>query len=336
MESKESQVTNRKLGKTDLSVSPLILGAWQYGHTQFWSEVPARDVLDVVTRAVDRGITTIDTAIGYGGSEKIVGQAIKGLRNKLTIISKGGADPRKMETRVDISLSRLGIDVIDLYLVHYPDAAIPIEETMGGMMRLKEKGKIRQVGVSNFSRAQLLKAVAVAEVACCQQAYNLLWREIDDTGTLAACREHGVGILAYSPLGQGLFTGRIRSEADLPTREGDVRQITLLFKGEAFQAGLAMVKRLDALGAKYGKSTAQVALNWVIGQQGITAAIVGSRTVAQLDDNLGALGWEMDLADREMLSKEGLASSRLFDYSCSIFGMKYDGVKIDEMIESSL
>ena len=176
----------------------------------------------------------------------------------------------------------------------------------------------------------------MAEVACCQQAYNLLWREIDDTGTLAACREHGVGILAYSPLGQGLFTGRIRSEADLPTRTGDVRTMTLLFKGEAFRAGLAMVKRLDALAAKYGRTVAQVALNWVVGQQGITAAIVGSRTVAQLDDNLGAVGWEMDRADREMLSREGLASSKLFDYSCSIFGLKYDGMKIDDMIESSL
>jgi aryl-alcohol dehydrogenase-like predicted oxidoreductase len=332
----ETTVTHRKLGKSDLEVSPLILGAWQYGHTQFWSEVPAKDACDVVARAVDKGITAIDTAIGYDGSEKMIGQAIKGIRHKLTIISKGGADPRKMETRVDISLSRMGLEVIDLYLVHYPDAAIPIEETMGGMMRLKEKGKIRHVGVSNFSRDQVLKAVAVAEVACCQQAYNLLWREIDDTGTLAACREHGVGILAYSPLGQGLFTGRIRSEADLPTRNGDVRQITLLFKGEAFQAGLAMVKRLDALGVKYGKTTAQVALNWVIGQEGITAGIAGSRTVAQLDDNLGALGWEMDRADREMLSREGLASSKLFDYRYSIFGMKYDEVKIDDMIESSL
>jgi aryl-alcohol dehydrogenase-like predicted oxidoreductase len=317
-------------------VSPLVLGAWQYGNTPFWAEVPAKEAMDVVARAVDGGITTIDTAIGYDGSEKVIGRAIKGIRQKLTIISKGGADPRRMERNVDLSLSRLGLDMIDLYLVHYPDAAVPIEETMGGMMRLKEKGKIRHVGVSNFSREQLLKAVAVAEVSCLQQAFNLLWREIDAIGTLAACREHGVGILAYSPLGQGLFTGRIRSEADLPTRKGDVRTMTLLFKGEAFQAGLAMVKRLDSLAAKYGKTVAQVALNWVVGQEGITAAIVGSRTVAQLDDNLGALGWEMDRADREMLSREGLAASKLFDYSFSIFGMRYDGVKIDDMIESSL
>lgn len=329
-------MTGRKLGKTDLVVSPLVLGAWQYGNTPFWSEVSTTDVATVMARAVDGGITTIDTAIGYGGSEKVIGSAIKGIRQKLTIISKGGADPRRMERNVDISLSRLGLDVIDLYLVHYPDAAVPIEETMGGMMRLKEKGKIRHVGVSNFSREQLLKAVAVAEVCCLQQAFNLLWREIDVTGTLAACREHGVAILAYSPLGQGLFTGRIRSEADLPTRKGDVRTMTLLFKGEAFQAGLAMVERLDGLAAKYGKTVAQVALNWVVGQEGITAAIVGSRTVAQLDDNLGALGWEMDRADREMLSREGLAASKLFDYSCSIFGLKYDGMKIDDMIDSSL
>ena len=329
-------MTYRRLGNSDLRVSPIILGAWQYGCERYWGEVPTQDACDVVARAVDKGINAIDTAIGYDGSEQIVGKAIRNIRDKLVVISKGGADPRKMEKRLDISLSRMGLEVIDLYLVHYPDSAIPIEESIGGMMRLKEKGKIRHVGVSNFSREQVLKALAVGEIACCQQAYNLLWREIEDTGTLKACAEHNVGVLAYSPLGQGLFTGKIRSEADIPKREGDIRHITLLFRGEAFKAGLSIVKLLDELSAKYGKTPAQVAVNWVVGRKGVTAAIVGSKTVKQLDDNLGALGWKMDKRDDELLRSEGSRHSSLFDYRYSMFGMKYDEVKVDDMIESSL
>jgi aryl-alcohol dehydrogenase-like predicted oxidoreductase len=328
-------MTLRRLGSSDLKLSPIVIGAWQYGCERYWGDVAVKDACDVIARAVDKGINTVDTAIGYDGSEEIVGRAIRGIRDKVIVISKGGADPRKMEDRLAISLSRMKLDVIDLYLVHYPDSDIPIEETIGGMMRLREKGKIRHVGVSNFSRAQLLKAAAAGEIACCQQAYNLLWREIEDTGTRAACVEHGVGVLAYSPLGQGLFTGKIRSEADLPKREGDIRTITLLFKGAAFQAGLSMVKHLDRLAAKYGRTPAQVAINWVIAQKGITAAIVGSKTVTQLDDNLGALGWEMEAEDVEFLRQEGSKASKLFDYSFSMFGMKYAGVKVDQMIDAS-
>jgi aryl-alcohol dehydrogenase-like predicted oxidoreductase len=329
-------VTSRRLGTSDLYISPIVLGAWQYGCERYWGEVPEKNAHEVIARAVDRGINTIDTAIGYDGSEEIVGKAIRHIRDKLIVISKGGADPGKMEQRLSISLARMKLEVIDLYLVHYPDFDIPIEETIGGMLRLKEKGKIRHVGVSNFTAEQLTRALAVGEVAACEQAYNLLWREIEDMGTLKACVEHNVGILAYSPLGQGLFTGKIRSEADIPKREGDIRTITLLFQGEAFRAGLSMVGHLDALAAKYRKTPAQVAINWVVNQKGITAAIVGSKTVKQLEDNLGALGWEMESKDYELLRKEGSRSRKLFDYRYSMFGMKYDGIKIDDMIDSSL
>ena len=326
----------RKLGNTDLNISTVILGAWQYGCERYWGDVPIKDACDVITQAVDKGINTIDTAIGYDGSEEIVGKAIKNIRDKVIVISKGGADPKKMEKRVDISLSRMNLDVIDLYLVHYPDSDIPIEETMKGMVRLQQKGKIRHLGVSNFSSEQVLKALAVADIACCEQAYNLLWREIEDMKTLKVSVDHNVGVLAYSPLGQGLFTGKIRSEADIPKREGDIRHITLLFQGEAFKAGLSIVKHLDALSAKYKRTPAQIAINWVINQKGITAAIVGSKTVKQLDDNLGALGWEMEKGDYELLSKEGSGYSKLFDYRYSMFGMKYSEVKVDDMIDSSL
>ena len=329
-------MTLRKLGTSDLNLSPIVIGAWQYGCERYWGDVATKDACDVIARAVDQGINTIDTAIGYDGSEEIVGKAIRKIRDKVIVISKGGADPRKMEERVTISLSRMKLEVIDLYLVHYPDSDIPIEETIGGMMRLRDRGKIRHVGVSNFNGEQVLKALTVGKIACCQQAHNLMWREIESTGVLKACVDHNVGILAYSSLGQGLFTGKIRSEADLPKRAGDIRHVTLLFQGEAFKAGLSLAKHLDRLSAKYGKTPAQVAINWVINQKGITAAIAGSKTVKQLDDNLGALGWKMDDQDDEFLRREGGKASKLFDYRSSMFGMKYDEIKIDQMIDASL
>jgi aryl-alcohol dehydrogenase-like predicted oxidoreductase len=163
-----------------------------------------------------------------------------------------------------------------------------------------------------------------------------MWREIEDVGTLEVCRKYGIGVLAYSPLGQGLFTGKIRSVDDIPKREGDIRGITVLFQGDAFKRGLEIVGILDRLSRKYHKTQAQIALNWVISQKGITSAIVGTKNIKQLDDNLGAVGWKMEQKDYDLLSSKGNEYSKKFDYSYSMFGMKYDEVKIDEMIDASL
>lgn len=327
---------HRKLGKSDLKISPIILGAWQYGCERFWGSVSKKDALEVISEAVDRGINTIDTAIGYDGSELIVGEAVKNIRDKVYVISKGGADPQKMERFLDLSLKRLGLDYIDLYLVHYPDVTIPVEDTIGAMKKMKESGKIRNIGVSNFTKEQLVRAKDVDEIACCQQAYNLLWREIEEKGTLQTCIDNDIGVLAYSPLGQGLFTGKIRSSDDIPKREGDIRQLTLLFQGKAFEVGLKIVAVLDELAMKYDKTPAQIAINWVINQAGITAAIVGNKNPQQLRENLQALGWKMEKQDYIDLQKYGSEISNLFDYSYSMFGMKYEEIKVDEMIASSL
>ncbi len=326
----------RKLGKTDLLISPIILGAWQYGCERYWGNVPDSDAFEVIAEAIDRGINTIDTAIGYDDSEIIVGKAIKNIRDKVIVVTKGGADPKKMPQWVDLSLKRMNLDYIDLYLVHYPDVDIPVEDTIGGMTEIRDAGKIRYIGVSNFSGKQLERAASVTDIACCQQAYNFMWREIEDTGTVRVCLENQIGILAYSPLGQGLFTGKIRSREDMPEREGYIRHITLLFQGDAFNEGLKLVDSLDRLSAKYNKTPAQITINWVIHQQGITAAIVGNKRVKQLTDNLAALGWKMEQEDYDRLSAQGSRISKLFDYSCTMFGMKYSEVKIDEMIDASL
>jgi aryl-alcohol dehydrogenase-like predicted oxidoreductase len=326
----------RRLGNSDLEISVITLGAWQFGCERYWGKVPKTDIRRVIEKALDSGINTIDTAIGYDDSELIVGDAVKDIRDRVLIISKGGADPRKIPRRVELSLERLGLEYLDLYLVHYPDTDIPIEDTMEAMVRIKEQGKTRHIGVSNFSADQLSRAAAAAETACCQQAFNLMWREIEDTGTLEICEKYNIGVLAYSPLGQGLFTGKIRSADDLPKRENDIRHITSLFKGDAFERGLEIVEVLDGLAKKYGRTPAQIAINWVVNRRGITSAIVGSKNLKQLDDNLGGVGWEMEEGDYELLSSEGGRHSKIFDYSYSIFGFKYDEVKIDQMIDDSM
>jgi aryl-alcohol dehydrogenase-like predicted oxidoreductase len=295
----------RKLGKSDLEISVITLGAWQYGCERYWGKVPEKDIFEVITRSVDSGINIIDTAIGYDDSEILVGKAVKNMRDRVIIASKGGADPEKIPQHVDLSLQRMGLDYIDLYFVHYPDADIPVEDTIGAMVDIKDKGKIRHIGVSNFSVDQLSRAASVACIACCQPAYNLVWREIEETGTIEVCRKNNIGVLAYSSLGQGLFTGKIRSADDIPKREGDIRQFTLLFKGEAFKGALKIVGILDELSGKYNRTPAQIAINWVINQRGITSAIVGSKNMTQLTDNLNAVGWTMEKEDYEVLNSEG-------------------------------
>jgi aryl-alcohol dehydrogenase-like predicted oxidoreductase len=326
----------RRLGKSDLEISVLSLGAWQFGCERFWGRVSEKDVYEVIEKSVESGINIIDTAIGYDDSEILVGKAVKDVRDKVIIVSKGGADPQKIPQRVDMSLKRMGLEYLDLYLVHYPDAEIPIEDTIGSMVRIQDRGKVRHIGVSNFSAEQLARAAAVADIACCQQAYNLMWREIEAVGTLEFCVAHDIGVLAYSPLGQGLFTGKIRSVKDIPKREGDIRHITSLFKGEAFRRGLKMVELLDVLSGKYNKTQAQIALNWVTHQRGITSAIAGSKNLKQLTDNMGAVGWSMEKDDYALLSSKGSGYAKIFDYAYSMFGMKYDEIKIDRMIDDTV
>lgn len=326
----------RKLGKSDLDISVITLGAWAYGSENFWGKVSEKDIRQVITKAVDGGINVIDTAIGYGDSEVLVGKAIKNFREKVIVASKGGADPRKVPHRVDLSLKRLGLDYIDLYQVHYPDIDIPIEYTMEAMDKIKKQGKIKYIGVSNFSVEQLKKAISVADVVSCQSAYNLMWREIEDKDIMKFCHKNNIGMLAYSPLGQGLFTGKFKSLDDIPKKGGDIRKINLLFKENAFEEGLKIVKILDKLSKKYNKTPAQIAINWVINQKGITSAIVGAKNVEQLTDNLGAVEWKMEKEDYGFLSSKGSKISKMFDYTYSMFGMKYDEVKIDEMIDNSL
>ena len=322
----------RKIGNSNLDASIITIGTWEYDQN-LWGKISKKDIGNVLKRSVDSGINVIDSAITYRDSETIVGEAIKGYRDKVIIISKCGADPKRIPERIDFSLKRLGLEYIDLYLVHYPDVNIPIEDTMEAMEKIKDQGKARYIGVSNFNRTQLEKAVSTTDIVCCQSPYNLMWREIEEGGVVEFCKKNNIGIFTYASLGQGLFTGKIRSLDDIPKREGDIRQANLFFKEDVFKEGLKVIEILDRFSAKYNKTPAQIAINWVVNQPGITSAIVGVINLEQLNDNLGAVGWKMEEEDYKTLGSKSSDISERFDYSRSIWGGKYSEVNVEEVID---
>ncbi len=184
------------------------------------------------------------------------------------------------------------------------------------MDEIRRAGKTRFVGVSNFSLEQMKEAVATAKIDTCQPPFNVFWREIDDT-VLPFCREHGIAVLPYSPLAQGLLAGKFRSRADIP---GDIRARNKLFAEGIFEQCLDVVSFIETVGARYGKTIAQTAINWTIHQPGITSAIVGARRPAQVEENIGAVGWRLSDDEMEEISRRGLQIAGQLDYSSNMWG----------------
>ncbi len=307
----------RKLGTTDAEVSVITLGAWAYGKDA-WADVKDDESVAAIRAALDAGINMIDTAVGYGRgySEKVVGEAVKGRRSDVLLASKCGADPNSIPKAIDECLQRMQIEYIDLYQVHYPSPRIPIADTIGAMDEIRRAGKTRFVGVSNFSLEQMKEAVATAKIDTCQPPFNVFWREIDDT-VLPFCREHGIAVLPYSPLAQGLLAGKFRSRADIPD---DIRARNKLFAEGIFEQCLDVVSFIETVGARYAKTIAQTAINWTIHQPGITSAIVGARRPAQVEENICAVGWRLSDDEMEEISRRGLQIAGQLDYSSNMWG----------------
>lgn len=314
----------RRLGKSALLVSEISLGAWSYGHDS-WSNIDDEISVRTIHKAIDDGIPMIDTAPAYGSgySETIVGRAIAGKRDKVIVATKCTADAKTIHEQADASLKRLGVDCIDLYQVHYPSAEIPICETIGAVAELQKQGKIRYIGVSNFSVKQLKEAVATAEITSCQSPYNLLWREIEVQGVLDFCKENEIGILSYSSIGQGLLTGKFRTREDIPDTKGEARTRNVLFKEGTFEAALECVESMRGVAPKYNKTLTQLAINWVLNRSGITTALVGARNMEQLDENMGGQGWKISPEDMKALDDAGIRVSDILDYSRNMWGFVY-------------
>jgi aryl-alcohol dehydrogenase-like predicted oxidoreductase len=315
----------RQLGTSDVKVTPIIFGAWAIGGWM-WGGTEERESLDAIRASVDHGVTTIDTAAiyGMGYSEELVGKAIKGIRDQVVIATKCGmrwnsnegsdpweqtdnqgnpitirrnAKPDSIAYECEQSLMRLGIETIDLYQIHWPDKTTAVEDSMAAMVKLKEQGKIRAIGVSNYDRTWLSRASKVAPVASLQPPYSLIQRKIE-AEILPFCREHNIGVIVYSPLERGLLTGNVSPDRQFP--EGDHRASHKYFTVENRKKVLTALERIRPIAEKHNVSLAQLVINWTAHQRGITAALVGARNADQAAHNAEALRFklsDLELAD---------------------------------------
>jgi aryl-alcohol dehydrogenase-like predicted oxidoreductase len=292
----------RRLGITDIQVTPILMGTWQAGK-RMWVGIEDQETVQAIRAAVDVGITTIDTAeiYGEGHSEQIVAQAVADIRDQVVYTTKVFANHLRYDQVLeacDRSLRNLQTDYIDLYQIHWPSGSfnsevVPIAETMQALTHLKEQGKIRAIGVSNFSCAQLAEAAEYGRIDSLQPPYSLFWRVVEQDAQ-AYCLEHQITILAYSPLAQGLLTGKFGPQHRFEA--GDNRAANKLFQGKLYERAQAAIAQLRPIAARNGISLAQLALAWLITRPQ-TCAIAGARNAQQSIENAQAGEVHLSAAD---------------------------------------
>ena len=300
----------RDLGSSGLAVSALGLGCM--GMSEFYGPSEEDASLDVLHHAIDLGITFWDTAdmYGTGHNERLVGRALSDRRDEVVLATKfaiqRGADgsvtgvsgrPEYVKAACDDSLQRLGLDHIDLYYQHRVDPQVPIVDTVGAMADLVQAGKVRYLGLSEASASTLRRAAAVHPIAALQSEWSLWSRDIEDE-IVPTCRELGIGIVAYSPLGRGFLTGAIRSVDDLA--EDDWRRFMPRFAPENFHRNIELVEQVEALASDKGCTPAQLALAWVLAQGGDVVPIPGTRSRTRLPENAAAI--DIALTSDELLA----------------------------------
>ncbi len=284
----------RRLGKSDVQVTPIIMGTWQAGKSN-WVGIEDKEIIEALQAAFANGITTFDTAEEYGNgySEKIIGKALGKVRDRIVYASKVWCANLKYDQVIaacDRSLKNLQTDYIDLYQIHWPAGSfgseiVPIAETMAALNHLKEQGKIRAIGVSNFSRAQIAEAAKYGNIDSLQPPYSLFWRKIE-AAEMPYCVENNITILAYSPLAQGLLTGKFGSELQL--QPGDNRLHNKLFADpENYKRVQQALAELRPIAEACHCTLAQLALAWLIAQPQ-TCAIAGARNAQQAIANAKA------------------------------------------------
>jgi len=295
-------------GKTGFDVSRLVQGTWVTGGWA-WGGSDEDEALRAILRAFELGINFIDTApvYGFGKSEQIVGRAIEQWgRGKVVVATKCGLEwdegrrirrnsrPGRLMYEAEESLRRLGVDRIDLLQIHWPDSEVPWSDSVDALIRLRDRGKIRCFGLSNFSREQIVEWLRTGPVYSLQPPYNLLERQAESE-VLPFCIENEIPTMAYGGLCRGLLTGKFGGDEIFA--KGDLRRNDPMFKGERFRQYVEAVNEIKEIAADYGRSPAQFALRWAIQRPGVTCVIAGARTAKQAEDNAGALGWEIDSGD---------------------------------------
>jgi aryl-alcohol dehydrogenase-like predicted oxidoreductase len=292
-----------QLGQSDIQITPIIMGLWQAGK-EMWVDIDDKQTTQAVRAAFDSGITTFDTAEAYGKghSEKILASATTDIRPKIIYATKVFANHLNYDQVFEAchrSLKNLQTDYIDLYQIHWPSGSfgfkeVPIGETMGALNDLKDQGKIRSIGVSNFSRLQLQEAVEYGQIDSLQPPYSLFWRHVEKDA-MSFCVENNITILAYSPMAQGLLTGKFGP--DHMFKKGDIRAKNKLFQPNTYARAQEALSKLRPLAEQRGVTLGQLALSWVTSHPG-TCAIAGARNADQAIEN--ARAGAISLSDDEL------------------------------------
>jgi myo-inositol catabolism protein IolS len=300
----------RTLGTSGIQITPILMGTWQAGK-RMWVGIEDAETLKAIRAAVEAGITTIDTAevYGEGHSERIVGEALQDVRDRVVYATKVFANHLKYDQVIaacEQSLKNLRTDYIDLYQIHWPagsfgNALVPLEETMSALNELKKQGKIRSIGVSNFSRTQLEEAAQSGRIDSVQPPYSLFWRKIEKD-LVPYCVEHNISILAYSPLAQGLLTGKFGPQHQFPPE--DNRSKNQLFQGETYRRAQQALEKLRPIAEQHQTTLGNLALAWLIAQPQ-ALAIVGARNSEQAVQNAKAAEVKLSAAELAEIDKIG-------------------------------
>ena len=301
----------RQLGHTELQLSEIGLGAWAIGGGDYafgWGPQEDADSIAAIHEALDAGVNWIDTApvYGLGRSEDVVGRAVRGIRSEVILATKCGlvwnAKGRVnniltaafVRSEAEGSLRRLQTDYIDLYQIHWPDPEADVDQAWRTMAELVQEGKVRYIGVSNFSAAQMDAVSAIHPVASLQPPYSLLQREIEQK-QMPYCGENGIGIIAYSPLQSGLLTGKFSAESIAELDDSDFRKTrNHNFQSPEIEVNLALIDQLRPLAASMDMTMAQLALAWILRRPEVTSAIAGARKRGQIAETAQAAGRQID------------------------------------------
>ncbi len=307
----------RKLGDSDLMITPLGVGAWAMGGGGWeygWGDQDDQASITAIRAAVEAGWNWIDTAAvyGLGHSEEVVGRALEGLAARPYVFTKcarswdaqgriGHCLKRDaLRRECEASLRRLQVDVIDLLQLHWPDPVEDMEEGWETLVRLKEEGKIRWAGVSNFSAAQLRQAGRLGRVTSLQSPYSIISPELEQE-TLPHCLAEGIGVLVYSPMKSGLLSGNMTAGRIAAMPDNDFRKRTKEFQEPRLGRNLALAELLRKLGGQYGRTPGEVAIAWCLRHPAVTGAIVGLRSSAQLQGVAGAAGLRLAQAELDAI-----------------------------------
>jgi aryl-alcohol dehydrogenase-like predicted oxidoreductase len=312
----------KQLGTSDLHLTPIGFGAWAIGGSGWefaWGAQDDKDSIAVIREALDAGINWIDTAAvyGLGHSEEVVARALEGVRNRPYVFTKCSMvwDQRReishsleadsIRRECEASLRRLRVDAIDLYQIHWPNPDRDVEEGWATLAKLKEEGKVRNIGVSNFNVAQMKRAQAIAPITSLQPRYSLLHQEIED-GIVPFVAREDIGVIAYSPMASGLLTGAMTRERIAALPADDWRRGNSDFREPQLSRNLKLVRLLRDIGKKYGRSPGEVAVAWVLRNPVVTGAIVGARRPGQIKGLVGAA--EFRLSPQEVVEIEAFFS----------------------------